>query len=194
MNLLKKPVVAVCLLAAVVCTTTYTKGTSQISEKASDVKSEFFYSCSSGTKTIFERLEARSDAANGTVTIANNYPNVSAETQALKFAQTEMANTIEQYKWIPISEYYDRNEELDVAYQALTQALSQESVSEDDRSKLDYYTTNFNGAQKMIEKSTYNQEVSEFFAKYGSSPFLKFVDNYDMPGYYASSSADATEG
>ena len=123
-----------------------------------------------------------------------NGPNVSAETQALKFAQTEMANTIEQYKWIPISEYYDRNEELDVAYQALIQALSQESVSDDDRSKLDYYTTNFNGAQKMIEKSTYNQEVSEFFAKYGSSPFLKFVDDYDMPGYYASSSADATEG
>jgi len=189
MKFLKNRLVAVILLAVVVCTSTVNSAKDDLEDKADDVVDEFYYSYS-GTKSIYEYLEARTDAASGLTSIAERY-NLVAETETLKFSNGVMQDLIDHnyYDNDAMEDFYHANEDLDSDFDVLYHKLIEEDLSDSDLKAVEAYHTTFLGAQKMINQSDYNDKVRQFHNEvYSRFPAHLFMDLFDIddPEFYAS--------
>lgn len=186
MKLLKNRIFAACLLAVVVCFSTVNSIEDDLSDLSYEVTSSFYWNRSGASKSIYERLESRSDAANGMTTIANNYPALAAANEKLKFAQGELAELLEYYGANQMEDLYAANEDLEVAFQDLEQALREQTLLGDDQKQMEYYVTTFEGAQRMIEDSDYNDLVTEYYGKTHRFPISMLLDILDIeqPQYF----------
>lgn len=176
MKFFNNRIVATCILIVGVVVSTFISAGNKLEDKVWDVESQFYWS-SSGSKAIQERLEDRCDAASNLVSIAYNYPNVMTETETLRFAHTELYDHL----WSDdFSALYDANEDIEPAFQTLYRALSEEDLTETDLRAVESYATTFNGAQRMINESDYNQTVDAFVEdtldRFPASFFVRVLD------------------
>jgi len=83
------------------------------------------------------------------------------------------------YESRDISAMYDANSELDKVYADAVKSLDGAELGESMQNALDSYTTNYEGAQKMIEQNSYNSSVLEFmrstFNKFPTSELASFT-------------------
>ena len=119
-------------------------------------------------------------------TIANNYPALAAANEKLKFAQSEIAELLEYYGANQMEDLFAANENLEVAFQDLEQALREQTLLGDDEKQMEYYVTTFEGAQRMIEDSDYNDFVTEYYSKTHRFPISMLLDIMDIeePQYF----------
>ncbi|MGE4483767.1 MAG: hypothetical protein AB7C97_01505 [Oscillospiraceae bacterium] len=105
---------------------------------------------------IQTHLDARISASLGLLTVASNYEAVSAETESLLEARHELLDAE------TVSQKYEANQKLEVAYTALAAGLEAQDLSDTDADNAATYISNLSGAQGAIEKSLYNARVAEY--------------------------------
>lgn len=146
---------------------------SMLGEKVQAVE-DGFYTSVAGERSIYSRLQEKLDAANGLWTVLEGVDPSAA--QELSDARSSLLTA---YESRVIAAMYDANSELDKAYSNAVKALDGAELDENTQSALDDYTTNYEGAQKMIEQNSYNSSVLEFmrstFNKFPTSELASFT-------------------
>ena len=188
MGVLKNRAVALCILAVVVCTSTVSSAKNDLSDMAQDVKNEFYYS-DTGYKSIYQRLQDRSDAASNLVTLGNTYH--LTETEDLKFAQEELAEMIDWYS-TDADDFYEANANLTDPFDALYAALMDQPLSDREKQMAESYRTTFEGAQRQLNADDYNESVRAFEQTISQFPAKFFADLADIhvPDYYGPDEMD----
>lgn len=170
---LKHPITAL-LIAILACGFAIVMNTQmKLGERVQAVEDGFFTSVA-GERSIYSRLEEKLDAANGLWTVLEGVDSGAAQT--LSDARSGLLTA---YESRDIAAMYDANTELDKAYADAVKALDGAELDENTQSALDDYTTNYEGAQKMIEQNSYNSSVLEFmrstFNKFPASELADFA-------------------
>lgn len=170
---LKHPITAL-LIAILACGFAIVMNTQmKLGERVQAVEDGFFTSVA-GERSIYSRLEEKLDAANGLWTVLEGVDSGAAQT--LSDARSDLLTA---YESRDIAAMYDANTELDKAYADAVKALDGAELDENTQSALDDYTTNYEGAQKMIEQNSYNSSVLEFmrstFNKFPASELADFA-------------------
>ncbi len=170
---LKHPITAL-LIAILACGFAIVMNTQmKLGERVQAVEDGFFTSVA-GERSIYSRLEEKLDAANGLWTELEGVDSGAAQT--LSDARSGLLTA---YESRDIAAMYDANTELDKAYADAVKALDGAELDENTQSALDDYTTNYEGAQKMIEQNSYNSSVLEFmrstFNKFPASELADFA-------------------
>lgn len=170
---LKHPITAL-LIAILACGFAIVMNTQmKLGERVQAVEDGFFTSVA-GERSIYSRLEEKLDAANGLWTVLEGVDSGAAQT--LSDARSGLLTA---YESRDIAAMYDANTELDKAYSDAVKALDGAELDENTQSALDDYTTNYEGAQKMIEQNSYNSSVLEFmrstFNKFPASELADFA-------------------
>ena len=170
---LKHPITAL-LIAVLACGFALVMNTqSMLGEKVQAVE-DGFYTSVAGERSIYSRLQEKLDAANGLWTVLEGVDTSAA--QELSDARSSLLTAYESHD---IAAMYDANSELDKAYSNAVKALDGAELDENTQSALDDYTTNYEGAQKMIEQNSYNSSVLEFmrstFNKFPTSELASFT-------------------
>jgi hypothetical protein len=130
---------------------------------------------------IGTHLDARINASIGLVTVAANYPALSEETEALRTARRTLLEAD------GIDQKYQANKVLDDACRALASALAGESPTPEDSAAAADYLSKLDGAQRAIDNSLYNAEVSKFEREVlGKFPVsvLRLLAFPDTPRYF----------
>lgn len=168
MDFFKKPIVALIVALAVVCGSTVLNTQIKLGEEIQAVE-DSFYTSVSGEKSIYSRLEERLAAANGLWTILTKYDSDAAE---------ELADERQYLIWScqnrDIQSMIYNNNELATVFADSVSLLNGYELSQAELEDVAYYTESFVGAQKMIEKSSYNSQVLEFLR----STYDKFPANF----------------
>ena len=154
---LKHPITAL-IIAIIACGFALVMNTQmKLGERVQAVEDGFFTSVA-GERSIYSRLEEKLDAANGLWTVLEG-----VDANAAQSLSDARSGLLTAYESRDISAMYDANSELD----------------ENMQSALDSYTTNYEGAQKMIEQNSYNSSVLEFmrstFNKFPASELADFA-------------------
>lgn len=170
---LKHPITAL-LIAILACGFAIVMNTQmKLGERVQAVEDGFFTSVA-GERSIYSRLEEKLDAANGLWTVLEGVDSGAAQT--LSDARSGLLTA---YESRDIAAMYDANTELDKAYADAVKALDGAELDVNTQSALDDYTTNYEGAQKMIEQNSYNSSVLEFmrstFNKFPASELADFA-------------------
>lgn len=110
-------------------------------------------------KSISSQLNVCSNAANGLVTVADNYSSLSGAANDLRESRYEYLDAADE---CDIDDMYEANEDLKRSFSALADAMSGLELSDKERSAYDDYVSTFRGAQSVIESSGYNDSVREF--------------------------------
>lgn len=170
---LKHPITAL-LIAILACGFAIVMNTQmKLGERVQAVEDGFFTSVA-GERSIYSRLQEKLDAANGLWTVLEGVDSGAAQT--LSDARSGLLTA---YESRDIAAMYDANTELDKAYADAVKALDGAELDENTQSALDDYTTNYEGAQKMIEQNSYNSSVLEFmrstFNKFPASELADFA-------------------
>lgn len=170
---LKHPITAL-LIAILACGFAIVMNTQmKLGERVQAVEDGFFTSVA-GERSIYSRLEEKLDAANGLWTVLEGVDSGAAQT--LSDARSGLLTA---YESRDIAAMYDANTELDKAYADAVKALDGAELDENTQSALYDYTTNYEGAQKMIEQNSYNSSVLEFmrstFNKFPASELADFA-------------------
>ena len=170
---LKHPITAL-IIAILACGFAIVMNTQmKLGERVQAVEDGFFTSVA-GERSIYSRLEEKLDAANGLWTVLEGVDSGAAQT--LSDARSGLLTA---YESRDIAAMYDANTELDKAYSDAVKALDGAELDENTQSALDDYTTNYEGAQKMIEQNSYNSSVLEFmrstFNKFPASELADFA-------------------
>lgn len=146
---------------------------SMLGEKIQAVE-DGFYTSVAGERSIYSRLQEKLDAANGLWTVLEG-----VDTGAAQELSDARSGLLTAYESRDIAAMYDANSELDKAYSDAVKALDGAELDENTQSALDDYTTNYEGAQKMIEQNSYNSSVLEFmrstFNKFPTSELASFT-------------------
>ena len=106
--------------------------------------------------SINSQLDKCIDAAMGVLSITNHYENLINESSLLREARQALLDAD------TIGEKFKANTALKFAYDSAVSALEKVSLSESDASALESYRSTFDGAQGVIEKSLYNEQVEKF--------------------------------
>ena len=170
---LKHPITAL-LIAIIACGFALVMNTqSMLGEKIQAVE-DGFYTSVAGERSIYSRLQEKLDAANGLWTVLEG-----VDTGAAQELSDARSGLLTAYESRDIAAMYDANSELDKAYSDAVKALDGAELDENTQSALDDYTTNYEGAQKMIEQNSYNSSVLEFmrstFNKFPTSELASFT-------------------
>ena len=170
---LKHPITAL-LIAIIACGFALVMNTqSMLGEKIKAVE-DGFYTSVAGERSIYSRLQEKLDAANGLWTVLEG-----VDTGAAQELSDARSGLLTAYESRDIAAMYDANSELDKAYSDAVKALDGAELDENTQSALDDYTTNYEGAQKMIEQNSYNSSVLEFmrstFNKFPTSELASFT-------------------
>ncbi len=170
---LKHPITAL-LIAVLACGFALVMNTqSMLGEKVQAVE-DGFYTSVAGERSIYSRLQEKLDAANGLWTVLEG-----VDTSAAQELSDARSSLLTAYESRDIAAMYDANSELDKAYSNAVKALDGAELDENTQSALDDYTTNYEGAQKMIEQNSYNSSVLEFmrstFNKFPTSELASFT-------------------
>jgi len=189
MNFFKNRFVATCLLLAVLFGVTPVVAQGQLQDRAENVQEQFY-----DDKDIHKRLRSRGDAAGNLVSIAVGYPSLISETEALRFAHETFQDVIGDDD---LEDIYDANAELELKFQTLYKLLVKEDLDETDQRAVESYANTFNGAQRMIESSDYNEQVKAFHQKTldrWPASMLAEIFDLDLPEYYAPDSDNIDSG
>lgn len=182
MNFFKKRSVALAILALSVCFSTVGSATTDLEDMARDVNNAFYYS-DTGYKSIYQRLQDRSDAAGNLITLGNTYH--LTETEDLKFAQEELAEMIDWYS-TDADEFYEANLELTDPFDTLYAALMEQPLTDREKQMAESYRTTFEGAQRQMNADAYNEAVRDFNRTISGFPARLFAQlaDLDEPDYF----------
>ena len=163
---LKHPITAL-IIAILACGFALVMNTQmKLGERVQAVEDGFFTSVA-GERSIYSRLEEKLDAANGLWTVLEG-----VDANAAQSLSDARSGLLTAYESRDISE-------LDKVYADAVKALDGGELGESMQNALDSYTTNYEGAQKMIEQNSYNSSVLEFmrstFNKFPTSELASFT-------------------
>ena len=113
-------------------------------------------------KSIYSQLRQRCDAANGLISLADGYDELSDEVDALRDAREILLRGLNDDS---IFGMRSANDALTPAFNTLKSALAEYGLGENIRSAFDDYVSTFEGAQNVIDNSGYNESVLEFNRK-----------------------------
>lgn len=111
-------------------------------------------------KSVRSQLINRAEASTSLVSLANNFPEVEAETAALRSASNNIKGLI--YGNGTPSELCSANKELDRCFYALFSEIENLELDGRDKTNLDAVKNEMSGAAGEIENSGYNESVRAF--------------------------------
>lgn len=159
MNLLKKPFVAVLLSALIVCGSTLLSVDVKLGKECQNITDGFYDGVvyeNYQHKSIASQIKNICGAADGMVTIANNYD---ISTDAVSTATDEMKQAL---TYGSVSYIHTLYEELLSAVKPLEDQLSRAELSDRDAEGFQQYSSTLSGAQSVIDNSGYNESVRAF--------------------------------
>ena len=170
---LKHPITAL-IIAIIACGFALVMNTQmKLGERVQAVEDGFFTSVA-GERSIYSRLEEKLDAANGLWTVLEG-----VDANAAQSLSDARSGLLTAYESRDIAAMYDANSELDKVYAEAVNVLDGAELDESMQNAFDSYTTNYEGAQKMIEQNSYNSSVLEFmrstFNKFPTSELASFT-------------------
>lgn len=129
-----------------------------------------FYTGVDGRGAVADYIDDSLDACLGLISVGENYDGASEATQALRTARETVMRIMESPD-PDLSDIHISNDALAGSFANLKGILMNLELSEQDASDLDYYATQFEGAQGAVNHSGYN-EAAEAFTKnvYNSFP------------------------
>ena len=159
MNFLKKPFVAVLLSALIICGSTLLSADIKLGRECQNITDGFYEGVvyeNYQHKSIASQIRNICGAADGMVTIANNYD---IATDAVRAATDEMKNAL---TYGSVSYLHYLYEDLLQALKPLEDQLSRAELSDRDAEGFAQYSSTISGAQSVIENSGYNESVRAF--------------------------------
>ena len=159
MNFLKKPFVAVLLSALIICGSTLLSADIKLGRECQNITDGFYEGVvyeNYQHKSIASQIRNICGAADGMVTIANNYD---IDTDAVRAATDEMKNALTYGSVSYLHYLYD---DLLQAVKPLEDQLSRAELSDRDAEGFAQYSSTISGAQSVIENSGYNESVRAF--------------------------------
>ena len=159
MNFLKKPFVAVLLSALIICSSTLLSADIKLGRECQNITDGFYEGVvyeNYQHKSIASQIRNICGAADGMVTIANNYD---IDTDAVRAATDEMKNAL---TYGSVSYLHYLYEDLLQALKPLEDQLSRAELSDRDAEGFAQYSSTLSGAQSVIENSGYNESVRAF--------------------------------
>ena len=159
MNFLKKPFVAVLLSALIICGSTLLSADIKLGKECQNITDGFYEGVvyeNYQHKSISSQIRNICGAADGMVTIANNYD---IDTDAVRAATDEMKSALTYGSVSYLHYLYD---ELLQALKPLEDQLSRAELSDRDAEGFTQYSSTISGAQSVIENSGYNESVRAF--------------------------------
>ena len=159
MNFLKKPFVAVLLSALIICGSTLLSADIKLGRECQNITDGFYEGVvyeNYQHKSIASQIRNICGAADGMVTIANNYD---IDTDAVRAATDEMKNAL---TYGSVSYLHYLYEDLLQAVKPLEDQLSRAELSDRDAEGFAQYSSTISGAQSVIENSGYNESVRTF--------------------------------
>lgn len=180
MNLLKKPFVAVLLSALIICSSTLLSVDVKLGKECQNITDGFYDGVvyeNYQHKSIASQIKNICGAADGMVTIANNYD---IDTDAVTAATAEMKSAL---SFGSVSYLYGLYEDLLSALKSLEEQLSLTELSDRDADGFDQYSSTISGAQSVIDSSGYNESVRAFYRDVVHFPadFLADLVGVDLP-------------
>ena len=159
MNFLKKPFVAVLLSALIICGSTLLSADIKLGRECQNITDGFYEGVvyeNYQHKSIASQIRNICGAADGMVTIANNYD---IDTDAVRAATDEMKSAL---TYGSVSYLHYLYEDLLQAVKPLEDQLSRAELSDRDAEGFAQYSSTISGAQSVIENSGYNESVRAF--------------------------------
>ena len=159
MNFLKKPFVAVLLSALIIFGSTLLSADIKLGRECQNITDGFYEGVvyeNYQHKSIASQIRNICGAADGMVTIANNYD---IDTDAVRAATDEMKNAL---TYGSVSYLHYLYEDLLQALKPLEDQLSRAELSDRDAEGFAQYSSTISGAQSVIENSGYNESVRAF--------------------------------
>ena len=159
MNFLKKPFGAVLLSALIICGSTLLSADIKLGRECQNITDGFYEGVvyeNYQHKSIAGQIRNICGAADGMVTIANNYD---IDTDAVRAATDEMKNAL---TYGSVSYLHYLYEDLLQALKPLEEQLSRAELSDRDAEGFAQYSSTISGAQSVIENSGYNESVRAF--------------------------------
>lgn len=159
MNFLKKPFVAVLLSALIICGSTLLSADIKLGRECQNITDGFYEGVvyeNYQHKSIASQIRNICGAADGMVTIANNYD---IDTDAVRAATDEMKSAL---TYGSVSYLHYLYEDLLQAVKPLEDQLSRTELSDRDAEGFAQYSSTISGAQSVIENSGYNESVRAF--------------------------------
>ena len=159
MNFLKKPFVAVLLSALIICGSTLLSADIKLGRECQNITDGFYEGVvyeNYQHKSVASQIRNICGAADGMVTIANNYD---IDTDAVRAATDEMKNAL---TYGSVSYLHYLYEDLLQALKPLEDQLSRAELSDRDAEGFAQYSSTISGAQSVIENSGYNESVRAF--------------------------------
>ena len=159
MNFLKKPFVAVLLSALIICGSTLLSADIKLGRECQNITDGFYEGVvyeNYQHKSIASQIRNICGAADGMVTIANNYD---IDTDAVRAATDEKKNAL---TYGSVSYLHYLYEDLLQALKPLEDQLSRAELSDRDAEGFAQYSSTISGAQSVIENSGYNESVRAF--------------------------------
>lgn len=156
MDFFRNRLVACVLAVLVVAGSAVINTQVKLGEKCQEVE-DGFYTSQSGEKSIYARLDERLDASNGVWSLL-----VNRDTDAANSLSEARSELISAYDAKDISEMYDANKSLETAFDSAAAVLAACELDSGEIDAMNSYIESFDGAQKMIDRSSYNSTVLEF--------------------------------
>ena len=184
MNFLKKPFVAVLLSALIICGSTLLSADIKLGKECQNITDGFYEGVvyeNYQHKSIASQIRNICGAADGIVTIANNYD---IDADAVRAATDEMKSAL---SFGSVSYLYGLYENLLTALNPLEDQLSRAELSDRDAEGFAQYSSTITGAQSVINSSGYNESVRAFYRDEMHFPadFLAELVGVDLPELFA---------
>lgn len=184
MNFLKKPFVAVLLSALIICGSTLLSADIKLGRECQNITDGFYEGVvyeNYQHKSIASQIRNICGAADGMVTIANNYD---IDTDAVRAATDEMKSAL---TYGSVSYLHYLYEDLLQAVKPLEDQLSRAELSDRDAEGFAQYSSTISGAQSVIENSGYNESVRAFLRDQIHFPadFFAELAGVELPELFA---------
>ena len=157
MEILKKRWMAFIVAAVVITGSTVFSVHRTLGAEIQEV-ADNFYAGDYGTsnRSISNQLGKRVDAANGLISVASAYSELSDEMQELREIRIALIGTS------GIKEKHGLNNEMQKAFDTLASGLEKLELTEREEDMLSEYGSTFKNAQAVIDSAEYNNLVREF--------------------------------
>lgn len=158
MKFFQKPAAALLLAILIVPSSLLLNTKVKLTDECRELE-ESFYTAENGGKSSGYYVNSRISDAASLATVGSHYPELAGVTEALREARSTLAAA---YEGRDIYAMYRANAELTRAVAAFEQAAQSVVFTEMDQVNYDDRVTALAGAQRNLDNSTYNEEVSRF--------------------------------
>lgn len=122
---------------------------------------EQFFTGVDGRGAVADFLEDANNAALGLITVGAKYDAAAEETGELRVDRSFLLDAMEGRD---VSAYAGANALMGKSFAALKEKLLSLELSEQDAADVDYYVSQFEGAQGAVSHAGYNEAAAEFIA------------------------------